>query len=255
MMCASLLLPAPDSAHAAQGGAADPAVIAELVLANHILFDQGVVDAYGHVSVRHDKRADRYLLARNVAPSDVTAADIIEFTLDSAPVSAGETRLYSERFIHGEIYRARPDIVAVVHSHSMGIVALSLVANAQLKPVMHLSGFIGEAAPRFEIRDAAGPASNMLVQSGMLGAALAKTLGGNSVVVMRGHGSAAVGRSLHEAVYRAVYSDVNARLQLDAMKAGPVTYLSPGEVRATREPPNIERAWEFWKAQSLAKQR
>ena len=240
---------------AAQGQAVDPRLIADLVTANHIVFDQAVVDAYGHVSVRHDKRPDRYFIARNIAPGSVTAADLLEFNLDSTPVTPTTRPLYSERFIHGEIYRTRPDVKAIVHSHSTAIVTLSLVRDARLRPVMHLTGFIGEAAPLFEFRDVGGPGSNMMVRDARVGAALARSLGPNTVVVMRGHGSAAVGTTLPEAVFRAVYSEVNARYQIEAMKLGTVNYMTPQEVRDTAGNGNIERAWDFWKAQSAEKRR
>lgn len=251
-ICLLIAVPARAAAPAAQP---DPGLLADLVTANRILFDEAVVDAYGHVSVRHDKRPDRYLMSRNLAPGIVTAADILEFTLDSDPVTPTAQRLYSERFIHGEIYRTRPDVMAVVHSHSSALVILSVVQNARLRPVMHFSGFIGEAAPLFEMRDVAGDSSDLMIRDARLGAAVAKTLGPGAVVLMRGHGSAIAGRSLQEAVFRSVYSEVNARYQLEAMKLGPVTYLSPGEVRTTANSPNIERAWEFWKSQSEQRRR
>jgi ribulose-5-phosphate 4-epimerase/fuculose-1-phosphate aldolase len=243
---------APARAAAAQSNAA---LVADLVTANHILFDQNVVDAFGHVSVRSATRPDHYLLSRNRAPGDVTAADILEFTLDSQPVTATNLPLYSERFIHGEIYRTRPDVMAIVHGHSYSVVALSAVQNARLRPLMHFAGFIGEAAPLFEIRNVAGDASDLMIRDGKLGAAVARSLGQSAMVVMRGHGSAITGTTLAQVVHRAVYAEVNARLQLDAMRAGPVTYLSPGEIRATASAPNYGRAWDFWKAQAEARRR
>jgi len=156
-------------------------LIADLVAANHILFDQGVVDGFGHVSVRHDKQADRYLLSRSMAPALVQAADIMEFELDSTPVAAAGRTPYLERFIHGAIYRARPDVMAVVHSHSTGIIPFGVAEGAALRPVFHLAGFLGPETPVFEIRDVAGPATDLLVRSDALGDALARTLGGRAV--------------------------------------------------------------------------
>ena len=156
---------------------ANPALIADVVAANHILYDHGVVDAFGHVSVRHDKQPDRFLLARNMAPGSVTASDILEFHLDGSPVDPKGPRPYLERFIHSEIYAARPDVMAVVHSHSHSIVPLSISVQHRLRAVIHMAGFIGPEAPLFEIRDAGGPATDLLIRSPDLGRALATVAG------------------------------------------------------------------------------
>src|SRR5882762_10338436 len=171
----------------------NPAVVEDLVDANRILYHFGVVDGFGHVSARHPGDASRFLISRSMAPALVTAADLMTIHLDGRPVSGNGPTPYLERFIHGEIYRARPDVVAVVHSHSAAIIPFSIVRDATLKPVSHMSGFIGDGAPVFEIRDTAGPNNDMLVRSPELGAALAKSLGGNNIVLMRGHGSTVVG--------------------------------------------------------------
>ena len=160
-----------------QAPAADPAILDDLVIANHILFDQGVVDAFGHVSVRHDKDPTRFLLARNMAPGQVELDDIVEFHLDGSPVTARGRRVYLERFIHGEIYSAFPEVAAVVHSHSHSIVPLSVVKDRPLRALFHMAGFIGEGAPVFEIRDAAGPGSDLLISNPELGRALAANCG------------------------------------------------------------------------------
>ncbi len=245
----------PRAAHAAAAAPTIAECIADLVTANHILFDQGVVDAFGHVSVRSPTRPDRFYMARNRAPGDVVTADILEYTIDSEPAAPTTSLLYSERYIHGEIFRARPDVMAVVHGHSYALVTLSAVQGARLRPVMHFAGFIGNEAPMFEIRDFAGDASDLFLRTRALGASLAKQLGSGNIVVMRGHGSAITGDSLAQVVHRAVYAEVNARMQLDAMKAGAVNYLSPGEVRATATSPNYARAWDFWKAQAEARRK
>ncbi len=223
-------------------------VIRELVDANHILFDQGVVDGFGHVSVRHPVRPDRFLLARSMAPGLVTAQDVLAFDLDGAPVEAGGPAAYLERFIHGEIYRKRPDVVAVVHSHSPAVVPFSVVTGTKLQPICHMCGFLGTATPVFEIRDFAGPGSDLLISDTRLGAALAQSLGQGPVVLMRGHGSTVVGSTLRQAVFRAVYTEVGARLQTEAMRLGPVTYLTEGEAIATTNTNNtqIDRAWNLW---------
>lgn len=231
-------------------GAPASDLLEDLVTANHILFDQGVVDAFGHVSVRHDKRPDRYLLASNKAPGRVTRADLIAFDLDGTPISADGRPVYLERFIHGEIYRARPDVTAVVHSHSPTIVPFSVVRSVPLRPVCHMSGFLGAGAPNFEIRDTAGDASDLLITSRELGAALARSLGSGFIVLMRGHGSTVVGETLRHAVYRAVYAEINARLQSEALRLGPVTYLTAEEAAAAlkKVETQIQRPWDLWKA-------
>lgn len=233
----------------------DPALVDDLVAANHILVDEGVLDAFGHVSVRHDRQPDRFLLARNMAPGQVRAADILQFALDGTPLDAGDRRVYLERFIHGAIYRARPDVMAVVHSHSPSVVPFSVSRRARLRPVCHMSGFLGAGAPLFEIRDAAGDASDLLVRDDRLGRALADTLGASSFVLMRGHGSTTVAPSLKLVVYRAVYAEVNAKLQMQALQLGDPEYLTDGEAKTAMESTEgqVERPWALW--QEAARQR
>lgn len=230
----------------------DPALLATLVLANRILADQGVVDGFGHVSARHDKRADRFWLSRSMAPALVAEADLMEFELDGTAVSAAGRTPYSERFIHGAIYRARPDVMAVVHSHAPALIPFGAAGGARLRPVFHLAGFLGEGAPVFEIRDAAGPETDLLVSTPDLGDALARSLGDGAVVLMRGHGVTAVGGSVQQAVFRAVYAEVNARVQSDAMRLGQVNYLNVREAQAAAKANDatMERAWELWKVRA-----
>jgi ribulose-5-phosphate 4-epimerase/fuculose-1-phosphate aldolase len=222
--------------------------IRELVDANHILFDQGVVDGFGHVSLRHPVRPDRFLLARSMAPALVTANDILAFDLDGAAVEAKGPAAYLERFIHSEIYRHRPDVVAVVHSHSPAVVPFSVVSGTALRPVCHMCGFLGAATPVFEIRDVAGSGSDLLIRDARLGAALAQSLGQGAAVLMRGHGSTVVGSSLRQAVFRAVYTELGARLQAEALRLGPVTYLTEEEAEAASRSNDgqIDRAWSLW---------
>lgn len=232
----------------------------ELVTANHILFDQRVVDGFGHVSRRHPDRTDRFLLARSMAPGLVAAADILEFTLDSEPAAtAGESpALYLERFIHGEIYRARPDVQAVVHSHAPSVVPFSVARHTALRPIFHMCGFLPCAgAPIFEIRAVAGRGSDLLIRSRELGAALARALGGETAVLMRGHGVTVVGHSLRQAVFRAVYTEVGARLQADAMRLGPITFLTQEEAAAAAaaNDTQVNRAWELWRRAAAASPR
>lgn len=237
------------------GPAVDPVLIEELAIANRILFREGVVDGFGHVSVRHDKRSDHFLLARNMAPALVTPEDIVEFDLDGHPMNAAGRPVYLERFIHGEIYRARPDVMAVVHSHSPAVVPFGIVRGAAFRPVCHMSSFLPMCTPVFEIRDVVGEENDLLITNGKLGAALAASLGDQTCVLMRGHGSTVVGSSLREVVFRAVYTEVNARLQSEAMRIGPVTFLSEGEHRvATRTiATQINRAWDFWRMRAEGK--
>src|SRR5262245_19205250 len=210
-------------------GRPDPTLVEALVAANRILVDQGVLDGYGHVSVRHDKTPARYLMSRSIAPELVTAADIMEYDLDSVPVDPRGRTSYLERFIHGEIYRARPDVQAVVHNHSPSVIPFG-VTGVPLRPLYHMSAFLGDVPPVFEIRSAAGGASDMLVRTPALGKALAQTLGPRAVALMRGHGCVVVGANLPQAVFRSVYTEMNARLQAQAMAlGGNVTYLSPEE--------------------------
>src|SRR5262245_2773174 len=236
---------------------ADPTLIRDLVVANHILYDHGVVDAFGHISARHDKHPDRFLLARNMAPGSVTAADILEFHLDGSPVDREAPRPYLERFIHSEIYAARPDVMAVVHSHSHSIVPLSISVQQRLRAVSHMAGFIGIEAPLFEIRDAGGPATDLLIRSPELGRALAKSLGAANIVLMRGHGSTVTAPSVRLAVYRAVYAELNARYQSEAMRHGPITPLTAGEAAACAASTEgqVQRPWELWTREAAERRR
>jgi ribulose-5-phosphate 4-epimerase/fuculose-1-phosphate aldolase len=230
-------------------------LIEELVTANQILFDQGVVDAFGHIGVRHDKRPDRFLLARNMAPSRVTAEDIVEFTLDGEAVNANGRKVYLERFIHAEIFRKRPDVMAVIHSHSHSVVPLSVVKGVRLKAIFHMAGFIGQGAPVFEIREAGGDATDLLISNNHLGRALAGHFDGHDIVLMRGHGSTVVGGSIKQAVYRAVYAELNARYQLQAMQLGEVTFLTEGESQACVQnvEGQVQRPWDMWLEQARAR--
>jgi ribulose-5-phosphate 4-epimerase/fuculose-1-phosphate aldolase len=228
-------------------------LIADLVDANHILFHQGIVDAFGHVSARHGERSDRFLLSRNLAPGLVSAADILEYEVDSGePVAPDPPRLYLERHIHSEIYKARPDVMAVVHNHSPAVLPFGFVKGVRLRPVCHMCGFLGSGPSVFEIRDSAGDASDLLIRNRDLGAALARTLGDGRVVLMRGHGCAIVGESLPVAIYRSVYTELNAKLLSQALPLGEVNYLTPAEAEATRitNEGQAERPWNLWKQQA-----
>jgi ribulose-5-phosphate 4-epimerase/fuculose-1-phosphate aldolase len=239
----------------ASAGPVDASLIDDLVAANRILADQGVVDGYGHVSVRHPADPQRYLMSRSIAPELVTAADVMEYDLDSTAVDPRGRTSYLERFIHGEIYRARPDVTAVVHNHSPSVIPFG-VSTVPLRPIYHMSAFLVGGVPVFDIKRAAGEATDMLVRTPALGRALGQTLGDRPVALMRGHGAVVVGDSLPRAVFRSVYTEMNARLQAQAMAlGGPITYLDDEEARRAEASVGgtTVRPWELWKKKALAK--
>ena len=225
------------------------AVIEDLVAANRILAAQQVVDGFGHVSVRHDKDRTRFLLSRSMAPALVTTEDILEFDFDGNALVANGPSVYLERFIHAEIYRRRPDVNAIVHSHSPAVIPFTVTA-VPLQPLYHMSAFLGPGVPVFDIRDVAGE-TDMLIRNSGLGASLAACLADKPATLMRGHGSVAVGTTLPLAVFRAVYLETNARIQTEALRLGPVTFLSPKEANlaAMASDSQAPRAWDLWKYQ------
>lgn len=226
--------------------APDSELVDKLVAANRILYQQRVVDGFGHVSARHDKSPAHFLLARNMAPGLVCGGDIVTFDLDGTAVNAEGRRVYLERFIHGEIYRMRADVHAIVHSHSPSVIPFGVVGQP-LRPIFHMSGFLGEGASLFDIRTIAGD-TDMLISDRRLGESLAATLGTRSMVLMRGHGSTVVGESIEQAVYRAIYAETNAKLQLQAATLGTVTYLNEREAAkaASINDTQLARTWELW---------
>jgi HCOMODA/2-hydroxy-3-carboxy-muconic semialdehyde decarboxylase len=233
------------------------ALIDDLVIGNRILYVQDVVDSYGHISARHPHHPDRFLMSRARAPGLVVASDILEFGLDGELIRPDERPVYSERFIHSEVYKARPDVHAVVHSHSPTVVPFS-VTQVPLRPIR--AGFFYPEVPVFDTRTSAGW-TNLLISNRSLGQALAQTLGKNSVALMRGHGNVVVAPSLRMAVYRAIYTEANAKLLLQAkMLGGPITYLAPEEAalmekEQSRQRPmhGHDRTWEMWKQEALAR--
>ncbi|MGB7541385.1 MAG: class II aldolase/adducin family protein [Burkholderiales bacterium] len=229
-------------------------LIEDLAAAYRILAEHGVIDAYGHVSVRSERDPKRYFLARSLAPELVTEDDIMEYDLDSNPVDARGRESVRERFIHGEIYKARPEVKSVVHNHSPAVVPFS-VTTVPLRPIFHMAAFVGEGVPNFDIRDAQ-KGTDLLVKTPYLGAALARTLGNCPAALMRGHGSVTVGENLPRAVGRSVYLEMSARMQLEAMTiAGPggrITYFDDAEVRASTPVQDYGRAWPLWRAKALA---
>ena len=222
--------------------------IGDVVAANHILADQGVVDGFGHVSIRDPSDPNKFLMARSMAPELVTAADVLVHDLDGNTPAPTNVKLYLERFIHGEIYRARPDVNAIVHCHSPSLIPFG-VTSVALHPLYHMSAFLGPGVPVFEIRKAAGGSTDMLVRTPELGRALAQTLGTHPAALMRGHGAVIVGRDVQQAVFRSVYTELNARLQSQAMALGTkVVYLDADEAKKAEETNNgnVGRAWELW---------
>jgi ribulose-5-phosphate 4-epimerase/fuculose-1-phosphate aldolase len=245
--------PAGDPAPAS-GGPVDPALIEDLVIANRVLAGHGVLDAFGHVSIRHPGNADRFLMSRSLAPALVTAADLLEYDLDGNAVDARGRASFLERFIHAEIYKARPDVKAVIHSHSPSVIPFG-TTQVPMQPMFHISAFLSPQVPVFEIRKVGGM-TDMLVSNAQLGKALAEALGRGAVVLMRGHGMAVAGPSLPLTTFRAIYTEVNARLQTQAIEiGGPITFLAPEESeKSNKVIDQIHlRAWDLWKLEEVAK--
>ena len=220
----------------------------ELVTANRILAREGVVDAYGHVSIRHPEHPDRYILSQSRAPDLVDIDDLMEYTLEGDPIEQQGRTVYTERPIHGGIYEARGDVVAIVHNHSPTVVPFS-VTETPLRPMFHLAALIGPEVPVWDIRDNFGD-TNLLVTTMEQGRDLARCLGGRRVSLMRGHGCVVAGKSIREVVMASVYLQVNAGLLLESLRLGEVKYLSPGEIEMMSESQmrltGQERAWEYW---------
>ena len=228
----------------------DPKLIDDLVAANRILADQRILDGYGHVSVRHDTDPGRYLMSRDLAPALVTATDIMEYDLESNAIDAKGRSVYRERFIHGQIYKARPDVKAVVHSHSAGVIPFSLSATP-LRPAFHMAAFVVDGVPVFDPSREAG-IHHVLVVTPEAGSALARALGTKAAVLIRGHGAAIVGTSLPMVVGRSIYLEESAKIQAQAMAlGGELTYLDPQAAHAFAQN-DYARAWELWKRRAMA---
>jgi len=223
--------------------------LADVAIANRILAHEGIVDAYGHVSVRHPRDPKRYLLARSLSPEMVQQADIMEFDLDGTPAGGDSRQPYLERFIHGAVYEARPEVLAVVHAHAEDVLPFG-ITSTPLRPVIHSGSFMGAEVPVWDIRERFGD-TNLLVTNMPQGRDLAARLAGNNVALMRGHGFVAAARSLIEVVRMSVYVPRNARVQMAAMQLGEVKPLSRGEIDARNagykpHSPETWRAWEYW---------
>lgn len=249
---------APAQGARAQGAPDINAWIDDLVTANHILYHQGVLDGFGHVSIRDPRNPARFLMSRALAPGLVSPKDIMEFDLEGNAIDRQGRSVYQERFIHAEIYKARADVNGVVHSHSPTVIPFS-VTQVPLQPVATTASFLYTGVPVFDTRKVAGMTS-MLVSNGALGRSLADTLGKSSVALLRGHGNAVVGPDLRRVVSRAIYTEVNARLQMQALAlGGPVTYIAPEEgalmeKQRDRYVPRTgqgqDRTWDMWKQEA-----
>ena len=228
----------------------------DLVIASRTCAEAGVIDAYGHVSARSETDPTRYFMSRAVAPELIQEDDLVEYDLDSRPVHANSPAGYNERYIHGEIYKVRPDVMAVVHNHSHSVVPFSCTP-CKLRPIFHMSAFIGLGVPNWDIRDAMG-GSDMLVRNSVLGASLAATLGAHPAALMRGHGSVVVGAKIQIAVGRTIYLDHNAKMQYQAMMMmggddSQVVYMDDAEVAANVVWQEYVRSWDLWKKKWLAR--
>lgn len=223
--------------------------IEQLVDANRILADQGIVDGFGHVSVRSATNPAHFFQSRSRAPALVELSDIREFDEHSELVEPTGESVYGERFIHGEIFRTRPDVQAIAHTHSFGVIPFG-VAGTPLRPLCHQAAFLRGEVPVFEIRDAAGEDNGMLISTNALGAAVAQSLGNAPVVLMRGHGNTVVGANVKQLVYRAIYTELNARLVLESLRLGTnLNYLNAYENArmGAHNDTAVERPWEIWR--------
>ena len=225
--------------------------IEKIVTANRILAREDVVDGFGHVSMRHPNDPTRYLLSRSRSPELVESSDILEYSLDGTCIDdKGGMKPYAERFIHGAIYKARPDVMSVVHHHAYPVVTFS-ATKTPIRPLMHTTAVIGHEVPLWDIRDKFGPNTNLLVTNMEQGGDLAKKLGNNRMVMMRGHGATAAGSTVEDAVISSIYLQIAARQQLDALTiGGEVTYLSKGEIDGQIDPEVttfvFPRIWEYF---------
>jgi HCOMODA/2-hydroxy-3-carboxy-muconic semialdehyde decarboxylase len=241
-----------------------PELISDLVTANHILFDQGVVDGFGHVSVRNPSNPQRFFLSRARAPALVEPSDILEFDLDGKQTNGPRNQpIFLELYIHAEVYRARPDVNAVIHSHSPSVIPFGVVATP-LRPVSQTGSFLCAGVPNFDLLDVFPDAANLLVTSSEKGKQLSKVLGNSPVVLVRGHGDTVVGESLKQAVYLAIFTELAAKLTAQAVAlsgGGPIKYISGKACERALGAGNvpgkegIERNWEIWAMRAEADRR
>jgi ribulose-5-phosphate 4-epimerase/fuculose-1-phosphate aldolase len=225
----------------------------EIADASRILAANKILDAFGHVSRRAPGRPTHFLIPRSVAPAQVTPADVVELRLDGTSAEGGDVRLFLERFIHSEIYRVRPDVHAIVHSHAMAVIPFTVVPGISVRPICHMCGFLRGTPAPFDIADYAGQGSDLLIRDAALGKALAAHLAEAALVLMRGHGFTAVGNGVPQATYRAIYTSKNCEIQSAAMKLGQPIYLSDAEAVACERTLDgqIDRAWSLWRSELI----
>ena len=226
----------------------DAATLSNIVVANHILANEEVVDAFGHISFRHPEDPEKYLLSRARAPELIEADDIVTYRLDGEAINAGDRRPYSERMIHGAIYEQRPDVNVVIHNHSYEVIPFASTGTP-LRPVTHTCAPIGGNIPVWDMRDKFGE-NNHLVVTMEQGHDLAAALGEGTIALMKRHGCVVTGATVEETVMKAIYLQVNAKLQLQAMQIGEPDYLTNIEIQECtamqQAPISLDRAWEAW---------
>ena len=255
LLFAVVIAGAPTSAQAppVSGGPVPPALLEDLAAAYRILATEGVIDAYGHVSVRHPGNPNRFLMSRSLGPALVTPADILEYDLNSMPINPKGPNSVLERFIHGEIFRARPDVMVVVHSHAPSVIPFS-ITQVPLRPVFHMATFLSGGVPIWDSRSVQDPmAATLLVRNATIGRSLAAALGNKRVVLLRGHGNVVVGPNLQVTIRDAIYTEVNAKMQIIALGlGGPVNYISEAEGAAVeKNPGDTQRGWDLWKRKAM----
>jgi HCOMODA/2-hydroxy-3-carboxy-muconic semialdehyde decarboxylase len=246
-VCVLMLLAAPLGAQrSAQPVSPDAALIADIVVANHILASEGVLDGMGHVSMRHPRDPGRFLLARSMAPALVTDADVLVYGMDGEPIESRGQSSYQERFIHSEIYKARPDVQAIVHCHTPSLIPFA-ASSVPMRAMYHMAAFVAEGVPVWDIRTMG--LTDLLVKTAPLAKSLAQGLGSKPAALMRGHGAVVVAGSLQNVVGRSVYLDLNARMQLQAVAlGGKISYVEPDEAKLRMsDPAEYSRAWDLWK--------
>lgn len=220
----------------------------DLVAANHILYSEGVVDGFGHVSARLPEDPDHFFISRSLAPAQVGIDDIVKLDLEGNETGGGANRLYLERFIHAAIYRERPDVHGIVHSHSPAVLPFTISRSQRFAAVTHMAGFVGPCAPVYDVATHENCDCDMLVRNLKMGGDLAATLGDQSVVLMRGHGITVVGGNVRQAVFRSIYAEQNAKVQMTAIAMGDYLSLTEGEAKLADETNSaqVDRAWNLW---------
>lgn len=219
-----------------------------VALSSRILARLGILDAFGHVSARMPDADDGFLLSRALAPKRVRPEDVAIVGLNGEARTPIDAKLPVERYIHAEIYRARPEVGAVVHSHAAPVLPFSVVKSERVQPLCHICGFLHGMPEPYDVANHFGPATDLLIRNAGMGQSLATHLGQANVVLMRGHGFTAVGSDLPQATFRAYYTSKNCEIQMMARQLGEPTVLSDAEAQACERSTNaqIDRAWDLW---------